>query len=497
MASNAPLLAPPAESWGCSGPGGGCIDVKRWFIGVITPDFNTAEARERCLSLDQVDESLVQAAQKPRLAEATRTMMRECQELNAEKSMRDSRSLTTRCCAPLEPDSVRSCSSALAATALGAGALALPYAFSLTGIGLGLVTLTFAGLVSSLSLQILMVAARYTNTQSYSAVLELSVGSRLASLALDLVVLANGVGSVVCILIFEGDFLPPVLAKPPGLEGVEVARSVAVAAAALAAWPLTLSANISALRYVAVAVPIALLATILIVLYDAPGLHHELREAGDRVVWWHFEPRKWLQAVVIMVNAFANHMNAIPCVNQLGKPSISRIVKATVNGNLLVWALLSALGVGGYVSWASATKGDFLLNYPEGRPEIWFCRLMLALIVYLVLPVALLPTAKSGAQLLLAAAGASRSEVGPNVHRFSATLLLAFCTFVAIKVSNVASVIGLLGGLLASSLMFWFPAVVYRLLLWPTQPQIFRGPVLGAIVLFGTLGWTSVAINYI
>jgi len=493
MALREPML--PSDGWGCGGPAG-CIDVKRWFIGVITPDFNTAEARERCVSVDEVDESVVHA-KPPRLAEATRTIMRSCEELNRDVSFKDARGLMARCCAPLEPDSVRSCSSALAATALGAGALALPYAFSLTGIGLGLLTLTLAGLVSSLSLQILMVAARYTNTRSYSAVLELSVGSRVASLALDLVVLFNGVGSVICILIFEGDFVPAVLAKPPGFEGIGIERYVAVVGAALAAWPLTLSANISALRYVAVAVPVALLATILIVLYDVPELHRELRSAGDRVMWWHFEPRKWLQAVVIMINAFANHMNAIPCVNQLGKPSISRIVKATVNGNLLVWALLSALGVGGYVSWASATKGDFLLNYPEGRPEIWFCRLMLALIVYLVLPVALLPTAKSGAQLLLAAAGASRGEVGPRVHRLSATLLLTFCTFIAAKVSNVASVIGLLGGLLASSLMFWFPAVVYRLLLWPTQPHIFRGPVLSSIVLFGSLGWASVAINYL
>merc|ERR1712217_619720 len=129
--------------------------------------------------------------------------------------------------------------------------------------------------------------------------------------------------------------------------------------------------------------------------------------------------------------------------------SIARIVKATVYGNMLVWGLLASLGVGGYVSWGAATQGDFLLNYPEGAPEIWICKLMLALIVYLVLPVALMPTSKSTAQLVLSMTGAKSAEVGPKLHALSATCLLACCTCVALNVASVASVLGVLGGLLA------------------------------------------------
>merc|ERR1712051_375276 len=175
-------------------------------------------------------------------------------------------------------------------------------------------------------------------------------------------------------------------------------------------------------------------------------------------------------------------------------PSIQRIVKSTVNGNMLVLMLLASLGMGGYVSWAGVTQGDFLLNYPEGRPEIWLCRVMLAVIV---LPVALLPTAKSGAQLILSTFWGEDAEVGPRVHAFSATILLAACTVIALEVADVAAVIGILGGLFASSLIFWFPAVVFRLLLWPTQPALFRGPVLTALVVFGCISWASVAAKYI
>jgi len=485
----------PTEAWSCGG--GEILNIRQWFAGVITPDFNTETARERLRSFDQEDVALypnVDPHQQRRLSAATRTMKQTIEEINTNyKSFTASRSFASRLCSPLEPDSVRSASAALAATALGAGALALPYAFSLTGILLGLVTLTVAAMVSALSLQILMVAARYTDTKSYAAVLELSVGARWASFLLDLVVLLNGIGSVICILIFEGDFLPAVFEKPPLIEGMSVPRTWTIVGAVLCVWPLTVSANIGALRYVAIAVPCVLLLTIGIVVVDSKDFS-ALR--SDRILWWDFDFRRWLQAVAIMVNAFANHMNAIPCVNSLAQPSVARIVKATVNGNLIVWALLSALGVGGYVSWGVVTQGDFLLNYPEGRPEIWFCRVLLSIIVFLVLPVALFPTAKSGAQLFISLFS-KNTEVSPVVQAGASTTLLVVCCLVAIQVTDVAFVVGILGGLFASALMFGFPAIVFRNLLWPTMPKLFRCPSLFMICLFYGLGTMSVVIKFI
>jgi len=393
---------------------------------------------------------------------------------------------------------VRTCSLALTATALGAGALAMPYAFSLTGVVLGMLTLTLAAVVTSLSLQILMMASRYTGVRSYAAVLELSLGSNMASVVLDILVLLNGFGAMTCILIFEGDFLPSVLAAPLGMQGrgIVVKRSVGVLAAALLAWPLTLPSDPSALRYVAAVVPVAVIVTIGIVLCDVPDLYQATEERGDGIVLWNSSLHSWLQAAAIMVNAFANIQNAVPTANELERPTVQRIIKATVNGQFLIWLLLACLGIGGYLSWGSATKGDFLLNYPQDRPEIWMCRLMLAIIVYCVLPVATLPTAKSVAQLLLSAIGSNR-QISPTLHAVSATLVLALCTATAFKVSDVASVIGIVGGLLASSLTFWFPAIIFWKLLWPMQPKIFRWPVFLMIIFLGVCCWVSVAVGFL
>lgn len=472
----------------------GGVDIKKWYEGVITPDFNMQSALVRCRSLDDEDHYM---SPLPRLQQARQVMCNTNATIDASTPADSAkRSCWSRWFGPLKPGGVRTCSLALSATALGAGALSMPYAFSLTGLVLGLLTLVLAGMVSAISLQILMVAARYTGVKSYAAVLELSLGSSLASAVIDIMVLLNGVGAMTRILIFEGDFLPSVLAAPLGMQGrgVSLHRNMAVIAAALLVWPLTLQKDLSALRYVAAAVPAALLVTIGIVLWDCPALQQASEEQGDGIVLWNPNLRNWLQAAAIMVNAYANIQNAVPTANELERPTVRRIIKATVNGQFLIMVLLASLGIGGYLSWGSATKGDFLLNYPQDRPEIWTCRLMLAIIVYCVLPVATLPTAKSVAQLLLSAMGSKR-QVSGMLHAVSATLVLALCTATALKVSNVASVVGVLGGLIASSLCFWFPAIIFWKLLWPMQPKMFRWPVLLVMLFLGGSCWVSVAVG--
>lgn len=503
------------------------VDIKEWYINVITPNFETMEARTaRGCFLDASEDvdpmmfpatPLTKATNQVQSLEAPTGSPRSSPQPSPQPSRRmaeanaaihesygthnepwdnpaDGLSCVSRTCGKMNPGSIRTCSSALAATALGAGALALPYAFSLTGIALGILTMAFAAMVSSLSLQVLMVAARYSGSKSYASLLELAVGNRIASVLLDVMITLNGIGAITCILIFEGDFLPNVFVTPPWGGGIVISRTILILGAALAAWPLTWPSEISALRYVAVAVPIVLVATVLIVAAEAPG---RMEQKHEDIIWWDFDLRQWLKAVAIMVNAFANHQNAVPTVNQLDSPSIARIVKATVNGNLIVWVLLVSLGVSGYLTWGSATMGNFIKNYPSTDAGIWCCRVMLSLICYFVLPVALLPTSKSLAQLLLQLGGRTgpRRTVGRGLHITSATCLLVGCTGLALIFKDVTVVIGILGGVIASSLMFWFPALVFWKLLWPVQPTCFRLPVLLAMLFFGICGWASVVAN--
>eukprot|EP00928_Gymnodinium_smaydae_P097335 TRINITY_DN879_c0_g1_i1.p1 TRINITY_DN879_c0_g1~~TRINITY_DN879_c0_g1_i1.p1 ORF type:complete len:566 (-),score=59.65 TRINITY_DN879_c0_g1_i1:240-1937(-) len=522
----------PNVSCSCNG----LTDIKQWYIGIITPHFHTNEAQEALglvpdmkmfpspphaknddSALPSPNMALVASPRPERLIAASRMIRNSSREFNPEtmfgaKTTIEKKSQDASCyarfCAPMTKGSIRTCSATLTATALGAGALAIPYAFSLVGLGLGLLTLTLAAFVSALSVQILMVAARYTDSKSYAAVFHLAIGKRFAPLIIDLIIVCNGLGAIICILIFEGDFLPSVLPS-----SVVPSRAVAVIAAALLAWPLTLPSEISALRYVSILVPIVLLATVGVAMWEAPKRYLELCEANGGnggIIWWDFDLRRWLQAFSIMVNAFMNQANAVPVGNSLDKPSIARIVKVSVNATLSIWCLLAPLGIAGYLSWGPATMGDFIMNYPQNSKEIWLCRACLSLTVYLVLPVALLPTSKSLAQLVVLAfrnesADATRARsvsvdnnvVGHWLHKICATLLLTCCTVVASQVSNVAMVVGILGGLFASALMFLFPAIIFYILLWPNMPRLFRWPVLIVTFTFGMAGWASVLSSYV
>merc|ERR1712039_6273 len=103
----------------------------------------------------------------------------------------------------------------------------------------------------------------------------------------------------------------------------------------------------------------------------------------------------------------------------------------------------------------------------------------------------------SCAQLVLATFGYRRKKVTRRMHALSATLLMTFCTCMAVHVADVASVLGLVGGFLASSLMYWFPALIFSLLLWPAQPRLFRLPVLLALIVFGACCWGSAILDLI
>lgn len=469
--------------------------IKAWFVAVIKPNFRGTEAQQAL--------GIIASPRTARLALSEQNMY----TLRDSFSEHNPERLTTKeqvfCCrrwfSPLQPGSVRSCTAALAATSLGSGSIALPYAFALTGIGLGVVTMILAVIVSSLSLQILMVAARYTNSRSYAAIMHLVARSRVISFSLDLCIVLNGIGAITCILIFEGDFVPGVLAYPPWQEhGLDLDRRIAVMLVALAAYPLTFPTDLSALRYTSVVVPVVLIATIIIVLSEVPKHLATVHERGESIIWWDFNLKRWLTAVPIMVNAFTNHQNAVPTGNQLDQPSVARIVKATLNANLIVFVILVSMGIGGYASFGQETQGNFIKNYAgeTDNTGIWVCRLMLAITVYFVIPVALSPAAKSCAQLVLSATGQDR-PVGRVLHIFSCTLVLGACTGIAVATSDIASVVGILGGLIASTVMFWFPAIIYWFALWPTQPPICRYVVLAAILFFGVCGYASVVVMFL
>mmetsp|Transcript_6700 Transcript_6700/g.14601 ORF Transcript_6700/g.14601 Transcript_6700/m.14601 type:complete len:471 (+) Transcript_6700:60-1472(+) len=397
---------------------------------------------------------------------------------------------------PLQPGSVRTCALTLVATALGSGLLALPYAFSRVGVMLGVLALFVAGCFGSLSLNIIIVASRYTEATSYASLLALATGSKAAGVVLDGCLAIYGCAVLLALLIFEGDFVPAVLCYFPFLPNLD--RTTCILIVAAAAWPLVLPSQVSALRYVAAFSPFAILAVAAHVMVHLPHYYEENSKTPQPVE--ELSVAEALQAASIFVFSVMCHMNAVPVAHMLDRPSVERIVKVTVYSTVVLWSLYLGVGIGGFLSFRSAVQGDFLLNYPTDSLSTLCCRIMMMIVCYVGIPMNSSPCSEALRKLIRSAVegqAVADLEPSPFFHAFLASTILAGATVGAICFTNVAVVISLVGGSLTTLQMFWLPLIVYWKVLYPTHNKIFGIIVMTFMAIAGTAGFASVIVTVV
>lgn len=391
---------------------------------------------------------------------------------------------------PLEAGSQRTCVITLVATALGSGVLALPYAFAHTGLVVGLVVLVVTGCASAVSLVILMLASRYTEVETYGALMALATGSDLIGVALDGCVAIYGFATLLALQIFMADFVPEIMA---GCGFPRPSRTTGILAMAVLVAPLMLPQKVSALRYAASLAPFAILFIAGNVVLQAPALYAARPEDSELKMVVH-EPLSVLQSMCIFVFSVMCHANAVPVVHMLDRPSVARIVKVATYADMCCTVLYLLIGVGGYMSFQGGVQSNFLAGYPRSA-SILVCRMMMAAVCFVGIPINSSNAVQALQKVITAAV---RREVTPVVEdrpvffAFLAMVLLSATTTAAVKCTNVALVISLVGGSLTTVQMFWLPAFVYWKLLYPTQPAGFRNVVMVVMISGGVAGFCSV-----
>jgi amino acid permease len=106
--------------------------------------------------------------------------------------------------------------SALAATIIGAGIVALPKAFATLGLVLGIGLLAVVWSLAYFSLAALIRAATAAKCWTYDSLAK-SIFGKLGSSSLDVAILANNSGSMIIYLIIMGDVL---VGAPPHYSGL-------------------------------------------------------------------------------------------------------------------------------------------------------------------------------------------------------------------------------------------------------------------------------------
>uniref|UniRef100_A0A7S4UCR9 Amino acid transporter transmembrane domain-containing protein n=1 Tax=Alexandrium monilatum TaxID=311494 RepID=A0A7S4UCR9_9DINO len=382
---------------------------------------------------------------------------------------------------------------ALASSAMGAGCLSLPFMLRSCGVASGFLMLLLGASLAHLSLTVLMDGAVRTGC-SRMAELVAPSGSVGARAFVDMVMATFGISAMLCNLIFAGNFFSGIAHSP--LLNLDVSRDRLIAAiSAFVVWPLSLGRGKSVLRHVSFLSVAAICLTAVIVACKAPA-YAAVRSAAtlpeDRELKrWSSDPYTLLQSFSIALFAFNAHANAVPTAHTLARSGgdsrqMVRVSLCSVCVELVVYSLI---GIGGYLSFGSTTKQDFILNYPDDDPLMFFVRCISGVAVCLGAPINLSPAASSLTGLLSGKGqAASRS-----LHVLVVTLAIAGSACVAICSESIADVTGLLGASFATLIVLAWPASVYRRVRLRSHPPRLARCVLGSLGCAALLGFAAFA----
>eukprot|EP00434_Breviolum_minutum_P025099 symbB.v1.2.022172.t1/scaffold1956.1/size94972/3 len=250
----------------------------------------------------------------------------------------------------------------LVSSAMGAGCLSLPFMLKTAGIIPGLFMLALGAVLAHLSLVVLMSCARYTESDSFSQLVALTMDSKPSgrpSRIVDVVIAVYGIAAVLCYLMFIGDFFLGI-AQSPVLQLNLSRETLIVVISLVVVWPLSLPRNLSALRHVCVLSVAAICLTAIAVALKTPGyakLGSVEADADEwRLVWWKSDPYAMLQSFSIALFSFAAHTNAVPVATSLKQADGASIWTVSLYSHTFSW-------------WNSfAMNDDDLFDLDEGPP---------------------------------------------------------------------------------------------------------------------------------
>eukprot|EP00928_Gymnodinium_smaydae_P029889 TRINITY_DN22383_c0_g1_i1.p1 TRINITY_DN22383_c0_g1~~TRINITY_DN22383_c0_g1_i1.p1 ORF type:complete len:432 (-),score=47.37 TRINITY_DN22383_c0_g1_i1:185-1480(-) len=366
----------------------------------------------------------------------------------------------------LSEGSVSAAVALLCSAAIGTGVLALPYGVSQVGVVPATFLFALAGACSFVTNIILFRCVRKTGHGSYGELMTGILGQR-GALVLDLFVCVEGLGSVATYLVFIMDYVPQVCS----LAGDDVwctDRTNVLMAAALIVWPLSCFEGLSMLRYTSTCSIVTIVLTSAVVLYRSPGCFARSgRDFGELVAQTNVSADGF-QVLSMACFAFMTHTNTPEIALGLRNGSrrdAGRTVVGVHTG--LLWAVYSAIGICGFLSYPDNTHQDFLTHYEVRDFLVVVCRCLLSATLVLACPMNIFPAMQSLFNIVEAQRPPALGKQRAPLYRDRTmrvpvtTACFALALGVALRTPRVADLISVISSFLSSPLMFAFPAVMY------------------------------------
>ncbi|EER90107.1 hypothetical protein BDA96_10G267600 [Sorghum bicolor] len=261
----------------------------------------------------------------------------------------------------------------LATSIIGAGIMALPATMKVLGVAAGLVSILVMGVLSEITVELLVRFSAYCRALSYGEVVHRAMG-RPASVVAQMCVIINNAGVLVVYLIIIGDVMSGSL-KHIGVMDQLIGHGewdnrkllilvvLVIFLAPLCALEKIDSLSLSSAASVALAVVFVVVSCIIALIKIAEGKISMPRMGPD------FSSRAamldLLVVIPIMTNAFICHFNVQPIYNELKEKTPRNMYKVGRISTVLCVVVYALTALSGYLLFGEDTESDVLTNFDK------------------------------------------------------------------------------------------------------------------------------------
>ncbi|KAI4355784.1 hypothetical protein L6164_004524 [Bauhinia variegata] len=259
----------------------------------------------------------------------------------------------------------------LTTTIIGAGIMALPATMKVLGVGLGIVLIILMGILSEISVELLVRFSVLSKASSYGEVVEYAMG-RPAKILSEICIVVNNAGVLVVYLIIMGDVMSGSVhhmgvfdqLMGNGLwdqRKLVVLIVMVVFLAPLCSLDKIDSLSLTSAASVVLAVLFVVIAFVVAFIklvegeIDTPRMGPDLSSKSAIL--------DLLVVIPIMSNAFVCHFNVQPIYNELEGRSLQKMSQIGRITAVLCILVYSSTAIAGYLLFGKDTESDVLTNF--------------------------------------------------------------------------------------------------------------------------------------
>ncbi|OWM69602.1 amino acid transporter AVT6E isoform X1 [Punica granatum] len=261
----------------------------------------------------------------------------------------------------------------LTTSIIGAGIMALPATMKVLGLVLGFVMIILMGIISEISVEMLVRFSVFCKAESYGELVQRAMG-KPAKVMSEICIIVNNGGVMVVYLIIMGD----VLSGSPRHEGVfdqwlghgfwdhrklVILVILLVCLAPLCALQKIDSLSLTSAASVALAVVFVVVCFIVAFIKLIEGKSEAPRMAPD------FGSEKaildLLVVIPIMTNAYVCHFNVQPIYNELKQRSPQKMNRVGRITTIICVVVYASTAISGYLLFGKDTEADILTNFDK------------------------------------------------------------------------------------------------------------------------------------